>query len=232
MKKDTSQLLQKVGAEMFGTFALVFVGCGAVMSNQISHGAITHVGISLSFGLVVMTMIYATGHISGAHFNPAVTLAFASIGKFTWKHVPAYIVGQTIAALLAATCLYAVFGPVGNMGATIPAGTISQSFVLEFILSAFLMFVITSVATDSRAVGELAGWAIGATVAMEALIGGPISGASMNPARSIGPALVSGQIDTLWLYLLAPALGALVGAHLYNVIRCGDTEVKTADGCC
>lgn len=222
---------RKIGAEMVGTFALVFAGCGAVMVNQLSGGAVSHVGVGLAFGLVIMVMIYATGHISGAHFNPAVTIAFASVGRFPWRQVPGYVLGQSVAALLAALALRAVLGMVSDLGTTTPSGSSAQSLVLEFVLTFFLMFVITAVATDSRAVGSAAGWAIGGTVALEAIFAGPISGASMNPARSLGPALISGQLQHLWLYLVGPFGGAITGAAVYRLVRCGGEE-RTAAGCC
>jgi aquaporin NIP len=224
-------LLRKVGAEMVGTFALVFAGCGAIMADHISGGAVSHVGVGLTFGLVIMVMIYATGHVSGAHFNPAVTIAFASIGRFPWKQVPAYVIGQITAAVVASVCLHVLLGPIADLGATAPAGPAMQSLVLEGIVTFFLMFVITAVATDSRAVGQMAGWAIGGTVALAAIFAGPISGASMNPARSLGPALVAGRLDHLWIYVAGPLLGALLGAWAYRLVRCGGEE-QTAGGCC
>ncbi len=230
--RDRALLARKVGAEMIGTFGLVFAGCGAIMVDRVSQGAITHLGVGLTFGLVVMVMIYATGHISGAHFNPAVTLAFASVGRFAWGQVPAYLCGQCVAAIAAsAILLLAMGGPVASLGATLPAGSVLQSFVFELVLSFFLMFVIMGVATDSRAVGPMAGSAIGGTVALEAIFGGPISGASMNPARSLGPALVSGELTHLWLYFAGPLLGAVLGAWAYQAVRCGGDE-QNAGGCC
>jgi len=226
-----AQLARKVGAEMIGTFALVFAGCGAIMVNALSGGAVSHVGVGLTFGLVIMVMIYATGHISGAHFNPAVTLAFASVGRFPWKQVPFYIAGQIVAALLASFMLASVLGPIESLGATMPAGAPMQSLVLEGVLTFFLMFVITAVATDSRAVGHMAGWAIGGMVGLEAIFAGPISGASMNPARSLGPALASGELAHVWIYLVGPAAGAVLGAWAYRAVRCGGDD-QHAGGCC
>ena len=204
---------------MIGTFALVFAGCGAIMVDRLTGGSITTLGIGLTFGLVIMVMVYATGHISGAHFNPSVTLAFAATGHFSWREVPAYVAGQLIAALLAASMLKVVLGPVADLGATFPAGTATQSLMLESILTFFLMFVITSVATDGRAIGLMAGCAIGGTVALGAIFGGPISGASMNPARSLGPALAAGRLDSLWIYVAGPVLGAIAGAFAYRLVR-------------
>ena len=204
---------------MIGTFALVFAGCGAIMVDRLTGGSITTLGIGITFGLVIMVMVYATGHISGAHFNPSVTLAFAVTGHFSWREVPAYVAGQLIAALLAASMLKVVLGPVADLGATFPAGTATQSLMLESVLTFFLMFVITSVATDGRAVGVMAGCAIGGTVALGAIFGGPISGASMNPARSLGPALATGRLDSLWIYVAGPVLGAIAGAFAYRLVR-------------
>ncbi len=229
---SSTQMLQKVGAEMVGTYALVFAGCGAMMIDTLTGGTISHVGVGLTFGLVIMVMVSATGHVSGAHLNPAVTLAFAATGSFPWREVPGYLGGQISAAVLASFSLLAILGNVADLGATSPAGAHAQSFALEVVLTFFLMFVITAVATDARASGQMAAWAIGGTVAVGSIFGGPISGASMNPARSLGPALVSGQpLEELWIYLSAPVLGALAGAVTYAMIRCGGAH-KSARGCC
>lgn len=213
-----STLLQRVGAECIGTYALVTAGCGAIIVNTQTQ-ALTHIGVAMTFGLVIMVMIAATGHISGAHFNPAVTFAFALTRHFPWREVAAYIVGQLLGALAAALTLLVLFGNVAYLGATLPSGSLWQSFGLEILLTAFLMFVIISVATDTQAVGELAAVAIGATVALDALFGGPISGASMNPARSLAPALVSGEWVNQWIYVIAPMIGASLGAIVYQMIR-------------
>jgi aquaporin NIP len=205
-------------AEFIGTFALVFAGAGAIMVDAKTH-ALGHVGVAISFGLVIMVMIYAVGHISGAHFNPAVSLAFALTRHFRWSRLTAYWVAQVAGAIVAAAVLRGSLGNVAHVGATLPSGTLGQSFLWEVVLSFFLMFVIMAVATDTRAVGEAAAIAIGATVGLDAMFGGPISGASMNPARSLGPALVSGDLHALWLYLVAPPLGAVLGALAYQYVR-------------
>lgn len=211
-------LLRRNSAELIGTYALVTAGCGAIMVDA-TTGELGHIGVALTFGLVIVVMIAAMGHLSGAHFNPAVTLAFALTRHFPWREVPAYIGAQLIGAIAASYSLLALFGPVANIGATLPAGSAMQSFFLEILLTAVLMFVILAVATDTRAVGELAALAIGFTVALDAMWGGPISGASMNPARSFGPALVSGLWQDHWLYWLGPIVGAVIGALLYQFVR-------------
>ena len=231
MTATPAQLSRKAAAEAIGTFALVFAGCGAIMVDVVTGGAVTHVGVGLTFGLVIMVMIYATGHICGAHFNPAVTLAFAIAGRFPWREVPIYIVAQLAAATFAAAMLSRVIGPIANLGVTAPAGAASQSLLLEIVLTFILMFVIMAVATDGRAVGQMAGWAIGGTVALEAIFAGPISGASMNPARSLGPAIVTGHLDHIWLYIVGPIVGAALGALVYRFVRCGGVE-NDAKGCC
>lgn len=208
-------------AEAIGTFALVFAGCGAIMIDSLSGGQITHVGVGLVFGLIITVMIYALGHISGAHFNPAITLGFVLVRHFPIKRLPGYWLAQCSGAILAAGSLRLLFGTVAHLGTTLPMGSGGawQSFGLEALLTFFLMFVIMAVATDTRAVGQAAALAIGSTVALEALFAGPISGASMNPARSLGPALVSWTWTAQWVYLVAPLLGALAGALVYRVLR-------------
>ena len=182
-------------------------------------GALGHVGVAITFGLVIMAMIYAVGHISGAHFNPAVTFAFALSRHFPWGRAVAYWCAQLLGALVAAALLRGSLGNIAHVGATLPSGSQGQSFLWELVLSFFLMFVIMAVATDTRAVGEAAAIAIGGTVGLDAMFGGPISGASMNPARSFGPAVVSGDLHALWLYVLAPLAGAALGALSYQFIR-------------
>jgi aquaporin NIP len=209
---------RRLAAEFVGTFALVFAGCGAVMVDAKTH-ALGHVGVAISFGLVIMVMIYAVGHISGAHFNPAVSFGFALGRHFPWPRLLGYWTAQLLGALAAAAILRGSLGNLAHSGATFPAGSQGQSFLWEFVLTFFLMFVIMAVATDTRAVGEAAAIAIGGTVGLDAMFGGPISGASMNPARSIGPALVSGDLHALWLYIVAPLVGAATAALGYQFIR-------------
>src|SRR6059058_1228008 len=211
-------ILRCLLAEAIGTFALVFAGCGAIMVDA-RTGALGHVGVAISFGLVIMVMIYAVGHISGAHFNPAVSLAFALTRHFPWPRLALYWAAQLVGAVAAAAVLRASLGNVAHVGATLPAGSQGQSFLWEVVLSAFLMFVNMAVATDTRAVGEAAAIAIGGTIGLDAMFGGPISGASMNPARSLGPALVSGDLHALWLYIAAPLAGAGLGALAYQFVR-------------
>jgi aquaporin NIP len=222
------RLLRSLVAEAIGTFALVFAGAGAVMVDAKTH-ALGHVGVALTFGLVIMAMIYAVGHISGAHFNGAVTFAFALTRHFPWSRALAYWVAQLVGALAAAALLRGSLGNIAHVGATLPAGSQGQSFLWELVMSAFLMFVILAVATDTRAVGEAAAIAIGGTIALDAMCGGPISGASMNPMRSLGPAIVSGDLHALWLYILAPALGTSVGGLAYQFVRGEQTRQERAD---
>lgn len=209
-------------AEFVGTFGLVFAGTGAVIINAVSGGVVTHVGIGLTFGLIIMTMIYAFGHVSGAHFNPAVTLAFAAGRHFPWPLVPQYWAAQLAGGITASLVHKALFGDVAQLGATLPFGSAGQSLGLELVLTLILMVVITSVATDTRAVGQAAAIAIGGTIGLEALFAGPISGASMNPARSLAPALVSWTWQDQWLYVVGPAVGAVAGVFIYNWVRGGE----------
>jgi aquaporin NIP len=213
-----SPLTRALAAEAIGTFALVFAGAGAIMVDAKTH-ALGHVGVAITFGLVIMAMIYATGHVSGAHFNPAVTFAFALTRHFPWPRAFAYWTVQVLAAVAAAALLRGSLGNIAHTGVTLPSGSQAQSFLWELIMSAFLMFVILAVATDTRAVGEAAAIAIGGTIALDAMFGGPISGASMNPARSFGPALISGDLHALWVYILAPILGTSIGGLAYQFIR-------------
>ena len=216
--KQQAYLLRRVGAELLGTYALVTTGCGAIVVNS-QTGALSHVGVALTFGLVITVMIAATGHLSGAHFNPAVTLALAFILRFPVSEVPLYIGGQLVGAILGALTLRILFGQTASLGSTVPVGDPVQSLGMEFLMTAGLMFVITAVATDPRVPTPLAALAIGATVALGAMWGGPISGASMNPARSFGPALVAGVWAYQWIYWLGPSIGAVLGALAYQMIR-------------
>jgi len=200
--------MKKYTAEFIGTFALIFCGTGSIIINQETDGIITHAGIAITFGLIVMSMIYALGNISGCHINPAVTIAFTLAKKFPIKQVLPYVGSQLAGAFLASITLGYLFPFNNTLGATLPAGAAFQSFIIEFILTFFLMLVIINVATGSKEQGMLAGLAIGSVVLLEAMFAGPISGASMNPARSIAPAVVSGSIQHLWVYIIAPILGA------------------------
>jgi aquaporin NIP len=198
-------------AEGFGTFALVFAGTGAIVIDDVTGGAVSHVGVALTFGLVVMAMIYALGNVSGAHLNPAVSFGFWAAGRFPGRSVWPYMASQCAGALLASVILRLLFPSHPTLGATMPAGPVIQSFVLEAIMTALLMFVILNVSVGAKETGVMAGVAVGAVIGLEALFAGPITGASMNPARSLAPAVVSGQFQSLWLYLTAPALGAALG---------------------
>jgi aquaporin NIP len=211
-------LLRQLVAEAIGTFALVFAGCGAIMVDAKTH-QLGHVGVAITFGLVIMFGIYAVGHISGAHFNPAVTFGFALSRHFPWRRALGYSAAQLAGALAAAAVLRASLDNRADLGTTLPSGSQGQALVWELVLTFFLMFVIMAVATDTRAVGEAAAIAIGGTVGLDAMFGGPVSGASMNPARSIGPALVSGNLHALWLYVAAPLLGAAGAAVTYQFVR-------------
>jgi aquaporin NIP len=213
-----ARVARSLVAEAIGTFALVFAGCGAIMVDS-KTGALGHVGVAISFGLVIMVMIYAVGHISGAHFNPAVTFAFAVSRHFSWTRVPLYWLAQLAGALTAALVLRGSLGNIAHIGATLPSGSDRQAFLWEGVLTFFLMFVIMAVATDTRAVGETAAIAIGATVGLDAMFGGPITGASMNPARSLGPAIAGSDYTSIWLYVLAPLFGATTAAITYRYLR-------------
>lgn len=202
--------MKKFVAEAIGTFCLVFAGTGAIVVNDVSNGVVSHVGIALTFGLIVMAMIYAIGDVSGAHINPAVTIAFCAAGRFEAKLVAPYLVSQLTGAFAASALLRVMFLEQTSLGATLPAGPWLQSFVFEVVLTFMLMFVILNVSTGPKEKGIMAGAAIGSVVALEATFAGPICGASMNPARSLAPAVVSGQLDHIWIYLVAPVIGALL----------------------
>ncbi|XP_052202404.1 aquaporin NIP1-1-like isoform X2 [Diospyros lotus] len=219
---------QKLIAEVVGTYFLIFAGCGAAVVNSDEKGAIiTFPGVAIVFGLVVMVMVYSVGHVSGAHFNPAVTIAFATCKRFPWKQAPAYISAQLIGSTLASGTLRLIFqGKQDHFAGTLPSGSNIQSFVLEFVITFCLMFVISGVAADNRAIGELAGLAVGATVLFNVMFAGPISGASMNPVRSLGPAIASNKYKGIWIYIVAPITGAIAGAWVYNIIRFTDKPLR------
>lgn len=216
--------MKKFTAEFIGTFALVFAGTGAIVINETSQGAITHAGIALTFGLIVLVMIYTLGDISGAHLNPAVTIGFWFSQRLPGREVPPYVASQCAGALAASGLMRFLFPDNLLLGTSLPAGSEMQSLVLETMLTALLMFVILGVSTGAKEKGITAGIVIGSVVALEAMFAGPISGASMNPARSLGPALVSGHLSSLWIYIAAPLLGAAVG-----VIGC---RCVRESGCC
>jgi aquaporin Z len=220
----TTETPKRLAAEALGTFALVFAGTGAAVVNQASGGTVSHVGVALTFGLIVMAMVYALGDVSGCHINPAVSLGFFAAGRFPGRLVVPYVAGQCAGAFLASLALRLLFPSSLTLGATLPSGSAMQSFVLETILTFLLMFVILSVSTGAKEKGLMAGVAIGAVVGLEALFAGPISGASMNPARSLAPAVVAGHLDALWVYLSAPCLGAVLA-----VVGCRCVHEK---GCC
>lgn len=211
--------MKKCIAEFIGTFALVFCGTGAIIINEIKNGTITHVGIAITFGLIVMAMIYALGEKSGAHINPAVTIAFAFNGNFPVKQVIPYIISQCAGAFVASLVLKTLFPESITLGSTIPYGSELQSLILEFILTFLLMLVIINVATGSKEQGLFAGMAIGSVVLLEAMFAGPISGASMNPARSLAPAVISGTMNQVWIYVVAPVAGAITAIYIQKLIK-------------
>jgi aquaporin NIP len=215
-----SDLGRRCLTEAFATFVLVFAGCGAIVVDSERGGSLGSVGIAATFGLAIMAMVYATGHLSGAHINPAVTLAFVTSRHFPARDALAYIPSQAAGAVAAAATLRVAWeGTPAELGATVPSVGVSAALVYEFVMTAFLMFVVMAVATDTRAVGAAAAIAIGGTVALDALFGGDVTGASMNPARSFGPAVVANEWQDFWIYVIAPVTGALCGALLYGVVR-------------
>lgn len=217
--RPVAELARRGAAEFVGTFALVFAGCGAIVVDAETDGALGQVGISIAFGLVVMAMIYALGHVSGAHINPAVTFAFALTRHLSWSLVAVYWTAQVAGAVVAAAILRGSLGNVASLGATVPSGSDGRAFLWEVVLTFLLMLVVMAVTTDTRAVGEAAAIAIGGTVALDVMFGGPISGASLNPARSLGPGLVSGDLSSIWIYLAAPLVGASLAALTYRALR-------------
>ena len=214
--------MKKLAAEFIGTFALVFAGTGAIVINETSNGAVTHVGIALTFGLIVLAMIYTVGDISGAHLNPAVSLGFFVARRFGLREVGPYIASQCAGAFAASGLLRVLFPESAMLGSTVPAGSAMQSFVLELILTAILMFSILGVSTGAAEKGITAGIVVGAVIGLEAMFAGPICGASMNPARSLAPAIVSGHIEQLWIYLAAPIIGAALGVLGCRCVRDAD----------
>ena len=214
-------------AELIGTFFLVFAGTGAITINEVQNGSVTHVGIALTFGLVVLSLIYAFGDVSGAHFNPAVTFGFLVARRFPIRNALAYWICQFVGAALASLTLKLLFPESEFLGGTEPVGTSLRSFVLEGILTTFLMLVILSVSTGSKEKGAMAGIAIGSVIALEALFAGPICGASMNPARSFGPAILTGHLTSLWIYFSAPLAGALLANILW---RCTHDDLHPSIG--
>ena len=224
--------MKKLAAELFGTFILVFVGTGDIDVNDDRGGPITHVGIALTFGLVVLSLIYALGDVSGCHINPAVTLGFFVARRFPGRMVLPYLLSQSAGALLASLCLWLLFPSHYTLGATLPSGSPWQSFVFEVLLTLFLMFVILNVSTGAKEKGTMAGIAIGAVIAFEAMVGGPISGASMNPARSLAPAVVSLSLNHLWVYLAAPVLGAVAAVLACRCVREHPCCCATNEGSC
>ncbi|XP_057439831.1 nodulin-26-like [Lotus japonicus] len=227
IEEDCVPLLQKLVAEVLGTYFLIFAGCASVVVNLNNDKVVTLPGIAIVWGLAVMVLVYSIGHISGAHFNPAVTVAHATTKRFPVKQIPAYIMAQVIGSTLASGTLRLIFsGKDNHFTGTLPAGSDLQAFVVEFIITFFLMFVVSGVATDNRAIGELAGLAVGSTVLLNVLFAGPITGASMNPARSLGPAIVHGEFKGLWIYMVAPHLGAIAGTWAYTFIRYTNKPVR------
>jgi aquaporin NIP len=216
--------MRALAAEAIGTFVLVLAGTGAIVVDATSGGAIGHAGVALTFGLVVLVLVNVLGDVSGAHLNPAVTLAFAAAGRFPWRRVAGYVAAQSAGAIAASGALRLLFPEHPTLGATIPAGSAGQSFALELLLGWMLMLVVLSMSDGARERGPVAGMTIGSVVALAAMFAGPVSGASMNPARSLGPALVSGHLAELWIYLAAPVVGALVAIPTCRMVR--------APGCC
>lgn len=215
--------MKKYTAEAIGTFALVFCGTGAIVINEATNGAVTHAGVAITFGLIVLAMIYALGDISGAHFNPAVSIAFAVGGRMPARKILPYIAAQLTGAFTASFALHALFPASQKLGATLPAGSEMQSFILEVILTFLLMLVIWNVSTGAKEKGITAGIAVASVVGLEAMFAGPICGASMNPARSLAPAVVSGAVQSLWIYLSAPVAGAIAAVFIARYINSNKT---------
>ncbi|CAA7406784.1 unnamed protein product [Spirodela intermedia] len=227
VNEPLNQILQFiVGAEFVGTFVILFGAAATPIVNQKYGGVEGLLGCAASAGLAVMIVVLSTGHISGAHLNPSVTLAFAVFRHFPWTQVPAYIAAQVLGSICASFALKGIFRPFQSGGVTMPSINTTEAFFLEFVVTFVLVFVITAVATDTRAVGELAGIAIGATVSLNILVAGPSTGASMNPARTLGPAIATGNYKHIWVYLLAPTAGAIAGAAVYGAVKLKDDETE------
>lgn len=221
--------IRRLIAEAIGTFFLVLIGPGAVMVNAYTSGAVTHVGVALAFSFVVIAMIYALGHLSGAHINPAVTVAFWSVRRFPSSEVLPYILAQCLGAVVASVLSRSALGTAGSLGATLPGVPIATAFAIEWLLSFALMFVIMAVATDERVTDGFAAIAVGLTVGFCALVGGPLTGASMNPARSIGPALIGGFWSGHWLYWAAPMTAMVAAARVYDQLRQAEPPARARE---
>ncbi|XP_024975505.1 aquaporin NIP2-1-like [Cynara cardunculus var. scolymus] len=219
--------IKKVVAEVVATFLLVFATCGAAALSTSDEHTVSRLGSSIVGGLIVTVMIYAVGHISGAHMNPAVTLAFSVVGHFPWKQVPVYAAAQLTGSILASFALRILLHPIKHLGTTTPAGTDLQALIMEIIVTFTMMFVTSAVATDSKAVGELAGIAVGSAVCITSILAGPISGGSMNPARTVGPALASNTYNSIWVYIIGPITGTISGAICYSFIRLTDKPIQS-----
>lgn len=212
-------MIRKSVSEIIGTFALVFCGTGAIIIDEVTKGSVSHAGVAITFGLIVIAMIYGLGDVSGAHLNPAVSIAFTLAGRLPANALWVYVISETIGAFLASIVLKVLFPGDYLLGTTLPAGPVWQSFVLEMILTFFLMLVIISVSTGSKEQGLFAGIAVGSVILLEAMFAGPVCGASMNPARSLAPAVVSGHLQSLWVYLTAPVLGAAMAVPTWNFLN-------------
>lgn len=225
-KKRSISFIRKVVAEVVATFLLVFVTCGTAAISNTDLNRVSRLGASVAGGLIVTVMIYAVGHISGAHMNPAVTLAFAAVRHFPWKQVPFYAAAQLTGAISASFVLRILLDPIHILGTTTPSGSDLQALVMEIVVTFSMMFVTSAVATDTKAIGELAGLAVGSAVCITSILAGPVSGGSMNPARTLGPALASSRYKGLWVYFVGPVTGTLLGAWSYSFIRETDKPVQ------
>lgn len=211
--------MRKYFAEGLGTFGLIFCGTGAMVINEVTHGAVSHVGVAITWGLIVIAMIYAVGHVCGAHLNPAVTIGFHLSGRLERREILPYFLAQLVGAFLASGLLRVLFPDANGLGETLPHGSAMQSFIIEIILTFFLMFVILQVTTEASNTGNVAGIVIGLVVLLEAMFAGPITGASMNPTRSLTPAIVSGHLQHLWVYISAPFIGSILAVISHRIIE-------------